>query len=98
MPILLYSGKRHPSGVFMADTGAYIRNMQPNSKTFVNDDRFWGKDRQQSRSRFIYEVGSQWTYKIWDGLYHEVHNEPEKDQVFKFTLDWIKNHMKSKWW
>jgi hypothetical protein len=27
-----------------------------------------------------------------------VHNEPEKDQVFKFTLDWIKNHMKSKWW
>jgi len=27
--------------------------------------------------------------KIWDGLYHEIHNEPEKEEVFNFLIDWI---------
>jgi alpha-beta hydrolase superfamily lysophospholipase len=29
------------------------------------------------------------TLKIWDGLYHEIHNEPEKKEVFKFLVDWL---------
>ncbi len=29
------------------------------------------------------------TLKIWDGLYHEIHNEPEKEEVFKFLIDWL---------
>jgi len=29
------------------------------------------------------------TLKIWDGLYHEIHNEPEKEEVFKFFIDWL---------
>ena len=37
----------------------------------------------------------QVTYKVWDGLYHELHNEPEKEEVFAYTLSWIKDHMKS---
>jgi acylglycerol lipase len=28
-------------------------------------------------------------YKIWPGLYHEIHNEPEKKQVFDYSLKWI---------
>ena len=27
--------------------------------------------------------------KIWDGIYHEIHNEPEKEEVFNFLIDWI---------
>jgi alpha-beta hydrolase superfamily lysophospholipase len=27
--------------------------------------------------------------KIWDGGYHELHNEPFKDEVFKYIIDWI---------
>ena len=27
--------------------------------------------------------------KIWDGGYHELHNETFKDEVFKFIIDWI---------
>lgn len=27
--------------------------------------------------------------KIWDGGYHELHNEPFKDEVFKYIMDWI---------
>ncbi|HEX7975428.1 MAG TPA: alpha/beta hydrolase [Anaerolineales bacterium] len=29
------------------------------------------------------------TLKLWDGLCHEIHNEPEQDQVFAFLLDWL---------
>jgi alpha-beta hydrolase superfamily lysophospholipase len=27
--------------------------------------------------------------KIWDGGYHELHNELFKDEVFKYILNWI---------
>jgi acylglycerol lipase len=27
--------------------------------------------------------------KIWEGGYHELHNEPFKDEVFKYIMDWI---------
>ena len=30
-------------------------------------------------------------YKVWPGLFHEIHNEPEKQDVFKYTLNWINN-------
>ena len=29
------------------------------------------------------------TYREWPGFYHEIHNEPEKETVFQFTLDWM---------
>jgi alpha-beta hydrolase superfamily lysophospholipase len=29
------------------------------------------------------------THKEWAGLYHEIHNEPEKDQVFAFIYQWM---------
>ena len=28
--------------------------------------------------------------KIWANGYHELHNEPFKDDVFKYILNWIK--------
>jgi alpha-beta hydrolase superfamily lysophospholipase len=28
--------------------------------------------------------------KIWDGGYHELHNEQFKDEVFKYIINWIK--------
>lgn len=29
------------------------------------------------------------TYKEWQGLYHETHNEPEKEQVLQVMVDWL---------
>ena len=29
------------------------------------------------------------TYKVWDGLYHETHNEPEKEQVIQYLVKWL---------
>jgi acylglycerol lipase len=33
------------------------------------------------------------TYKIWPYLYHELHNEPEKKQIFDFSLNWLLMNM-----
>lgn len=30
------------------------------------------------------------THKEWPGLWHEMHNEKEKEQLFDYTLEWIK--------
>jgi acylglycerol lipase len=29
------------------------------------------------------------TLKLWEGLYHETHNEPEKGQVLAYTIAWL---------
>jgi acylglycerol lipase len=32
------------------------------------------------------------TLKLWDGLYHEIFNEPERDSVLDYTVQWVQNH------
>jgi alpha-beta hydrolase superfamily lysophospholipase len=32
------------------------------------------------------------TLKLWEGLYHETHNEPEKEEVIAFVVGWIDRH------
>ena len=32
------------------------------------------------------------TLKLWDGLYHETHNEPEKDEVLAYMVGWLESH------
>jgi alpha-beta hydrolase superfamily lysophospholipase len=31
--------------------------------------------------------------KIWDGGYHEIHNEPFKADVFAYLMKWINNKL-----
>ena len=33
------------------------------------------------------------TLKLWDGMYHEIHNEFEQADVFKFTIEWLDKHL-----
>ncbi len=53
---------------------------------------------QGSADQLVYPRGSQEfarlvpenvTYKLWNGLYHELHNEPEKEQVLQYLLGWM---------
>jgi len=39
------------------------------------------------------ETNKDVTLKLWDGLYHEIHNEPEKAEVFKFMIEWLDKHL-----
>ena len=43
---------------------------------------------------FHANAGSNVTFHLLEGLYHEVHNEPEKNQVFKIQLEWIEALLK----
>lgn len=33
------------------------------------------------------------TFKSWEGLYHELHNEPEREEVFGFVLRWLEGEV-----
>jgi len=33
------------------------------------------------------------TLKLWEGLYHELHNEPEQHQVLTYVTDWLDSHI-----
>ncbi len=36
---------------------------------------------------------NDYTLKLWEGLYHELHNEPEKDQVFDYLQSWLQRQV-----
>ena len=36
------------------------------------------------------------TLKLWEGLSHELHNEPEQAEVFAFTLNWLNAQLNKK--
>lgn len=31
--------------------------------------------------------------KLWEGLYHEIHNEPEREEVLEYAYHWIKKQL-----
>jgi len=45
-------------------------------------------DPEGSR-QFAASTQDKYTLKIWKGLYHEMYNEPEKEEVFNYLMSWI---------
>ncbi len=41
---------------------------------------------------FAGKVRGDCTLQIWEGFYHETHNEPEKAEVLGFTVSWLQAH------
>ncbi len=39
--------------------------------------------------QFVNKSSGDITFKEWQGGYHEIHNETNKEDVFQYTLDWI---------
>lgn len=83
-------------GVFLADTEEYIRThasefKEPLLMMVGSDEHIVSKPEIDT---FMQSV-PQGTYKVWDGFYHELHNDPGKEEIFKYTLAWMKDRMKS---
>jgi alpha-beta hydrolase superfamily lysophospholipase len=81
-------------GVFLADTKIYMKDHAsefnlPLLTMVGSDDRIVSKNEID----IFMKSNPKATYKVWDGFYHELHNEPEKAEVFEFTLAWIKKMM-----
>ena len=39
--------------------------------------------------RFASAAGGACTLKLWEGFYHEIHNEPGKERVFEYLVRWL---------
>jgi acylglycerol lipase len=50
-----------------------------------------GSEEFAKRAR---EGGADVTLKLWEGLHHEIHNEPEQTEVFRTIIDWLDAHVK----
>ena len=46
----------------------------------------------KASQEFAQKAGDKATLKVWEGLYHEIHNEFEKPEVFKTMLEWLEKH------
>lgn len=42
---------------------------------------------------FAGRAGGDITFRSWPGAYHELHNEPEQEAVFRFGLEWLDAHL-----
>lgn len=36
---------------------------------------------------------NEFYFKVWEGFYHEIHNEPERDQVMRYVLTFLNNNV-----
>ena len=57
-----------------------------------------GEDRivsLEACKEFINRNGKKATFHIWDGYFHEIHNEPGQEKVFKAMFDWMGKTIKS---
>jgi acylglycerol lipase len=57
------------------------------------DDKIAYSSGSEEYTGLLRAAGKDVTLKLWDDLYHEVHNEPEKQEVFKFMLTWLDQHL-----
>ena len=47
-------------------------------------------------TEFARKTRNDCTLKIWDGFYHETHNEPDKAEALGFMVDWLRKHTTSR--
>lgn len=45
-------------------------------------------------ARLAQKGGADVTLKLWEGLHHEIHNEPEQGEVFRAMIEWLDEHVK----
>jgi alpha-beta hydrolase superfamily lysophospholipase len=81
-------------GIGMIDVGEWIlahasEFSLPLLVFIGSQDRLTSVDASRE---FAAKVPGDCTFKLWDGLYHETHNEPQKAEVLGFMIQWIKAH------
>lgn len=45
----------------------------------------------EATKQFAKQVQQDCTLKIWEGLYHELHNELEKEEIMIYLTNWLKS-------
>lgn len=47
----------------------------------------------RASEEFSRKVPGECTLRLWNGLYHELHNEIERTVVIRYILDWLESHV-----
>ncbi|MHB8156131.1 MAG: alpha/beta hydrolase [Desulfocucumaceae bacterium] len=47
----------------------------------------------EASRQFAGKVQVECTLKIWEGLYHETHNEPKNKEIFSYSTGWLSSHL-----
>lgn len=56
-------------------------------------DRITYPSGSEDFARLAGETNKDVTLKLWEGMYHEIHNEPEQKEVFKVMIEWMEGHL-----
>lgn len=56
-------------------------------------DRITYPSGSEDFARLAGETNKDVTLKLWEGMYHEIHNEPEQAEVFKVMIEWLDGHL-----
>lgn len=82
-------------GISMVDAGAYA--VEHANKISVPTLVLHGKGDEitspKESEKFAKNAGSIVQIQLFDKLYHEIHNEPEKAMVFKSIIDFLNSHL-----
>ncbi|MGC9343202.1 MAG: serine aminopeptidase domain-containing protein, partial [Bacteroidales bacterium] len=46
----------------------------------------------KASENFVMNTSSRTQLKLWEGQYHELHNEPIYEEVFQYISDWLKQY------
>jgi len=82
------------SGMMVMNRGQWILEHARDNKNKMllmigTDEQIVNKEAVDKFSKLCPNI----TYKVWPGLYHELHNEAEKRQVFDFSLNWMMQNL-----
>jgi len=44
-------------------------------------------------TEFAGKVTCEYTLKLWEDFYHEIHNEPGKEYLINFLIRWLENRI-----
>lgn len=58
-----------------------------------NDDNVTSYKASKEFAEKAVGLNKDVTYKEWPGLYHELHNELEKDEIFELVADWLEEKL-----
>lgn len=47
----------------------------------------------EASREFCQRAGEKCTFRLWEGMYHEVHNEPGKEEVYRTVVDWLAQNL-----
>lgn len=79
------------AGVGLTEAAAYLNELSeevPTPLLIMHGDEDL-LTSQPASEEFSERMKGDITYKKWVGMYHEIHNEPDKIEVFNYTLGWL---------